>query len=80
LDAGVRVSQQMLAVFCIANSKYDKDEIRSIILVGQELVKQGHRVRVVTHSIFQSFVLRAGLEFFSLSNDAQHPIAVSNYP
>ncbi|PCH02253.1 UDP-glucuronosyl/UDP-glucosyltransferase [Penicillium occitanis (nom. inval.)] len=52
-----------------------RDEIKSIILVGQELLKKGHRVRVATHSIFQSVVLRTGLEFFSLSNDAQHPIA-----
>lgn len=68
----------MPTVLRIANSKYDKDEIRSIILVGQELLKQGHRVRVVTHSVFQTFVQRAGLEFFALSNDAQHPIAVSD--
>jgi UDP:flavonoid glycosyltransferase YjiC (YdhE family) len=69
----------MLTVFYIANLTDNKDEIKSIILVGQELLKKGHRVRVATHSIFQSVVLRTGLEFFSLSNDAQHPIAVIHH-
>ncbi|KAJ5746456.1 hypothetical protein N7520_011638 [Penicillium odoratum] len=55
-----------------------RDEIKSIILVGQELQKHGHRVRVATHSLFQSFVLRAGLEFFSISSDPEHPIATKD--
>lgn len=68
----------MFTVFCIANSKYVKGEIKSIILVSQALLKHGHRVRVVTHADFQSFVLKAGFESFSFSNDAQYPMAVSN--
>ncbi|KAI3194812.1 hypothetical protein CBS147311_8411 [Penicillium roqueforti] len=52
-----------------------REEIKSIILVGQELHRQGHRVRVASHSIFQSLAHRAGLEFFSISNDPEHPIA-----
>ncbi|CAI7644027.1 unnamed protein product [Penicillium glandicola] len=52
-----------------------REEIKSIIVVGQELHRNGHRVRVATHSIFQSLVHRAGLEFFSISSDPEHPIA-----
>ncbi|KAJ5717184.1 hypothetical protein N7488_002830 [Penicillium malachiteum] len=52
-----------------------RDEIKSMILVGQELQKQGSRVLVATHSIFQSFTTKLGMEFFSISNDPQHPIA-----
>ncbi|KAJ5727844.1 hypothetical protein N7493_005664 [Penicillium malachiteum] len=52
-----------------------RDEIKSMILVGQELQKQGSRVLVVTHSIFQSFATKLGMEFFSISNDPQHSIA-----
>lgn len=53
------------------------EETKSIILIGQELHQHGHRVRVAAHSIFQSLVHRAGLEFFSISNDPEHPIAVN---
>lgn len=53
------------------------DEIKSCISVGHELQQRGHRIRVVTHSIFQSTVMKLGLEFFSASSDPEHPIAVS---
>ncbi|KAJ5359172.1 uncharacterized protein N7496_011585 [Penicillium cataractarum] len=52
-----------------------RDEIKSCISVGHELQRQGHRVRVVTHSIFQNIVMKLGLEFFSASSDPEHPIA-----
>ncbi|KAJ5869568.1 hypothetical protein N7455_004509 [Penicillium solitum] len=54
------------------------EETKSIILIGQELHQHGHRVRVAAHSIFQSLVHRAGLEFFSISNDPEHPIAAKD--
>ncbi|KAJ5492020.1 UDP-glucuronosyl/UDP-glucosyltransferase [Penicillium expansum] len=55
-----------------------REEIKSVILVGQELHQHGHRVRVATHSIFQSLVHRAGLEFFSISSDPEHSIAAKD--
>ncbi|KAK4865792.1 hypothetical protein LT330_009225 [Penicillium expansum] len=55
-----------------------REEIKSVILVGEELHQHGHRVRVATHSIFQSLVHRAGLEFFSISSDPEHPIAAKD--
>lgn len=63
-------------VFMLVGSR---DEIKSIILVAEELQKRGHRIRIATHSIFQSFVAKLGMEFFSISNDPQHPIAVRNH-
>ncbi|OQD60735.1 hypothetical protein PENPOL_c021G04252 [Penicillium polonicum] len=55
-----------------------REETKSIILIGQELHQHGHRVRVAAHSIFQSLVHRAGLEFFSISSDPEHPIAAKD--
>ena len=63
-------------VFMLVGSR---DEIKSIILVAKELQKRGHRIRIATHSIFQSLVAKLGIEFFSISNDPQHPIAVRNH-
>ncbi|KAJ5945513.1 hypothetical protein N7454_002352 [Penicillium verhagenii] len=52
-----------------------RDEIKSCIAIAQELQEQGHRARVVTHSIFKSLIMSLGLEFFSISSDPDHPIA-----
>ncbi|KAJ5538275.1 hypothetical protein N7494_007754 [Penicillium frequentans] len=52
-----------------------RDDVKSCILVGQGLSRHGHRVRVATHSIFHTLVKKAGLEFFSVSNDPEHPMA-----
>ncbi|CAI7581398.1 unnamed protein product [Penicillium crustosum] len=55
-----------------------REETKSIILIGQELHEHGHRVRVAAHSVFQSLIHRAGLEFFSISSDPEHPIAAKD--
>ncbi|KAJ5607135.1 hypothetical protein N7537_003754 [Penicillium hordei] len=55
-----------------------REETKSIILIGQELHQHGHRVRVAAHSIFQSVVHRAGLEFFSIGSDPEHTIATKD--
>ncbi|KAJ5639533.1 uncharacterized protein N7484_007395 [Penicillium longicatenatum] len=52
-----------------------RDDVKSCILVGQGLNRHGHRVRVATHSIFHTLVKKAGLEFFSVSSDPEHPMA-----
>ncbi|KAJ5216654.1 uncharacterized protein N7498_003061 [Penicillium cinerascens] len=52
-----------------------RDEVKLSIFVGQELQRHGHRVRVAIHSIFQSVVMKRGLEFFSISSDPEHPVA-----
>ncbi|KAJ5259456.1 hypothetical protein N7478_012437 [Penicillium angulare] len=62
-------------VFMLIGSR---DEIKSMIFVGQELQKQGNRVLIATHGIFRSFTTKLGMEFFSISNDPQHPIATND--
>ncbi|OJJ82968.1 glycosyltransferase [Aspergillus glaucus CBS 516.65] len=52
-----------------------RDDVKSCISIGQGLCRHGHRVRVATHSIFSTLVRKAGLEFFSVSSDPDHPMA-----
>lgn len=61
----------------LTSGGWKPDEIRSCAIIGQKLRQQGHRVRVVTHSIFKPLVTKLGLEFFSFSSSPEHPVAVS---
>ncbi|KAJ5088721.1 hypothetical protein N7456_012337 [Penicillium angulare] len=76
LETGVDMKGIALdIVFMLIGSR---DETKSMILVGQELQKQGNRVLIATHGIFRSFATKLGMEFFSISNDPQHPIATND--
>lgn len=45
-------------------------DIQPFIALGKTLQKTyGHRVRLATHPVFQSFVEENGLEFFSIGGD-----------
>ena len=46
-------------------------DVQPYVALGQQLVKDGHRVRIATHGTFQEFVTGAGLEFFSIGGDPQ---------
>lgn len=46
-------------------------DVQPYVALGQQLVKDGHRVRIATHGTFQQFVTGAGLEFFSIGGDPQ---------
>ena len=46
-------------------------DVQPYVALGQQLVKDGHRVRIATHRTFQEFVTGAGLEFFSIGGDPQ---------
>lgn len=46
-------------------------DVQPYVALGQQLVKDGHRVRIATHGTFQAFVTDAGLEFFSIGGDPQ---------
>lgn len=52
-------------------------DVQPFLALGQELRKYGHRVRLATHPIFESFVLNHGLEFFSIGGDPAELMAVS---
>lgn len=46
-----------------------RGDVQPFIALGCELLKHGHRVRLATHGVFRDFVLKAGLEFFSIGGD-----------
>jgi sterol 3beta-glucosyltransferase len=46
-------------------------DVQPYVALGQQLVKDGHRVRIATHETFKEFVTGAGLEFFSIGGDPQ---------
>jgi UDP:flavonoid glycosyltransferase YjiC (YdhE family) len=46
-----------------------RGDVQPFLALGCELRKHGHRVRLATHPVFQDFVLKTGLEFFSIGGD-----------
>jgi UDP:flavonoid glycosyltransferase YjiC (YdhE family) len=46
-------------------------DVQPYVALGQQLVKDGHRIRIATHETFKEFVTGAGLEFFSIGGDPQ---------
>ena len=44
-------------------------DVRPMMLLGQELKKRGHQVKVATFEPFKESILAAGLDFFPLSGD-----------
>lgn len=58
----------MNIVIMIVGSRGD---VQPYVALGQQLVKDGHRVRIATHGTFQGLVTDAGLEFFSIGGDPQ---------
>ncbi|KAH7199347.1 hypothetical protein DER44DRAFT_871736 [Fusarium oxysporum] len=46
-----------------------RGDVQPFVALGNELQKHGHRIRLATHAIFDSFVRNAGLEFYSIGGD-----------
>ncbi|OTB07149.1 glycosyltransferase family 1 protein [Hypoxylon sp. CI-4A] len=46
-----------------------RGDVQPFIALGQELQKDGHRVRLATHNVFDTFVRDSGLEFYPLGGD-----------
>jgi hypothetical protein len=46
-----------------------RGDVQPFVALGQVLKKQGHRVRLATHLVFQKFVKENNLEFFSIGGD-----------
>ena len=55
----------------IHNLKLELGDVQPYVALGQQLIKDGHRVRIATHETFREFVTGAGLEFFSIGGDPQ---------
>ncbi|PPR06226.1 hypothetical protein CVT24_000617 [Panaeolus cyanescens] len=63
-----RESPRMSVVVMIVGSRGD---VQPYLALGQQLLKDGHRVRIATHETFRAFVTDAGLEFFSIGGNPQ---------
>ncbi|KAI1451287.1 glycosyltransferase family 1 protein [Annulohypoxylon moriforme] len=46
-----------------------RGDVQPFIALGNELQTHGHRVRLATHDVFDSFVRNSGLEFFPIGGD-----------
>lgn len=46
-----------------------RGDVQPFIALGNELQLHGHRVRLATHDVFESFVLESGLEFYAIGGD-----------
>lgn len=46
-----------------------RGDVQPFIALGNELQKYGHRVRIATHDVFESFVTSSNLEFFPIGGD-----------
>lgn len=49
--------------------------MQPFIALGKELQKYGHRVRIATHNVFDSFVRESGLEFYPIGGDPKELMA-----
>lgn len=46
-----------------------RGDVQPFIALGNELQRYGHRVRLATHDVFESFVTGSNLEFFPIGGD-----------
>ena len=46
-----------------------RGDVQPFIALGNELQRHGHRVRLATHDVFESFVRGSGLEFYPIGGD-----------
>lgn len=46
-----------------------RGDVQPFIALGNELQRYGHRVRIATHDVFESFVTSSNLEFFPIGGD-----------
>ncbi|KAL4791293.1 hypothetical protein BDV19DRAFT_401486 [Aspergillus venezuelensis] len=52
-----------------------RGDVQPFIALGNELQRHGHRVRLATHNVFDSFVRNAGLEFYPIGGDPSELMA-----
>lgn len=46
-----------------------RGDVQPFLALGTELQRNGHRVRIATHNVFEKFVAKAGLEFYPIGGD-----------
>lgn len=52
-----------------------RGDVQPFVALGNELQRHGHRVRLATHGVFESFVRDSGLEFYSIGGDPSELMA-----
>ncbi|KAF3047760.1 hypothetical protein E8E12_011621 [Didymella heteroderae] len=52
-----------------------RGDVQPFIALGKELQRYGHRVRLATHDVFDSFVRESGLEFYPIGGDPKELMA-----
>lgn len=52
-----------------------RGDVQPFVALGTELQKHGHRIRLATHNVFDSFVRSAGLEFYPIGGDPSELMA-----
>ncbi|KZT36345.1 UDP-Glycosyltransferase/glycogen phosphorylase [Sistotremastrum suecicum HHB10207 ss-3] len=62
----------MSIVIMIVGSRGD---VQPFLALGKSLIRDGHRVRIATHSSFEEFVRENGLEFFNIGGDPKDLMA-----
>ncbi|KAG5634497.1 hypothetical protein H0H81_001740 [Sphagnurus paluster] len=67
-ELGWKRYPSMSIVIMIVGSRGD---VQPYVALGQRLSNDGHRVRIATHSTFNSFVTESGLEFFDIGGNPQ---------
>lgn len=67
-----RCSLELNIVIQVVGSRGD---VQPFIALGNELQRHGHRVRLATHGVFESFVRESGLEFYSIGGDPSELMA-----
>jgi UDP:flavonoid glycosyltransferase YjiC (YdhE family) len=69
----VRASVSLNIVIQVVGSRGD---VQPFVALGNELQRNGHRVRLATHDTFKSFVTSANLEFYPIGGDPEALMAV----
>lgn len=59
------------------STKSRTGDVQPLIFLGKELQNAGHNIRVATHSVFESSVKGAGLEFFPIGDSIEQSTPVS---
>ncbi|KAH6643326.1 glycosyltransferase family 28 domain-containing protein [Truncatella angustata] len=61
--------EKCLALNIVIQVVGSRGDVQPFIAYGIALQRQGHRVRLATHNIFENFVKDAGLEFYAIGGD-----------
>lgn len=52
-----------------------RGDVQPFVALGQELQQRGHRVRLATHDVFDSFIRESNLEFYPIGGDPKELMA-----